>query len=126
MIVADTHTLIWWILEPEKLSAAAVRVIDSADAVGFAAISCWEVGMLARRRVVLDREPAAWLHGVIEARNVSILPITLEIGIRAAELHEALRDPIDCLIAATALINNAPLVTKDDRIRKSGVVETIW
>jgi predicted nucleic acid-binding protein len=45
---------------------------------------------------------------------------------RAAELHDALRDPIDCLIAATALANDAPLVTKDDRIRKSGVVETIW
>jgi predicted nucleic acid-binding protein len=34
--------------------------------------------------------------------------------------------PVDCLIAATALTHNAPLVTKDDRIRNSGVVETIW
>jgi PIN domain nuclease of toxin-antitoxin system len=56
----------------------------------------------------------------------SILPITIETAVRAAELHDMLRDPIDCLIAVTALAHNAPLVTKDDRIRQSGVVETIW
>ncbi|MGH7490574.1 MAG: PIN domain-containing protein [bacterium] len=37
-----------------------------------------------------------------------------------------LRDPIDCLIAATALAHHVPLITKDDRIRQSGVVPTIW
>lgn len=126
MIVADTHTLIWWILEPNKLSPAAFRAIDSADEIGIAAISTWEVGMLSRRRVALDLEPAAWLRGIVEARNVSVLPITIEIGVLAAGFHDILRDPIDCLIAATALTHNAPLVTKDDRIRKSGVVETIW
>jgi PIN domain nuclease of toxin-antitoxin system len=127
VIVADTHTLIWWILHPERLSTTALGAIDSAEVIGFAGISCWEVGMLAgRRRVLLDREPAAWLHGIVESRNISILPITIEIGVRAAELHEILRDPIDCLIAATALANKASLITKDDRIRTSGVVETIW
>jgi PIN domain nuclease of toxin-antitoxin system len=54
------------------------------------------------------------------------VPVTLDIAVRAAELHDILRDPIDCLIAATALIYDAPLVTKDDRIRKSGVVATMW
>ena len=58
--------------------------------------------------------------------GLRVFPITIEIGVRAAELHDLLRDPIDCLIAATALVHDAPLVTKDDRIRKSGVVDTIW
>jgi PIN domain nuclease of toxin-antitoxin system len=127
VIVVDTHTMVWWILEPERLSVSAASAIDSTDVIGFAAISCWEVGMLSRRnRISLGREPRAWLHRIVDARNVSILPITIEIGVRAAELHETLRDPIDCLIAATALAHNAPLITKDDRIRTSGVVETIW
>jgi PIN domain nuclease of toxin-antitoxin system len=98
VIVADTHTLIWWILEPERLSPSALGAIGSADVIGFAAISCWEVGMLPqRRRVAFDLEPAAWLHGIVDARNVSILPITIEIGVLAAELQDVLRDPIDCL-----------------------------
>ncbi len=119
--------MVWWILEPARLSTSAARAIDSTDIIGFAAISCWEVGMLSRRnRISLGREPRAWLHRIVDARNVSILPITIEVGVRAAELHETLRDPIDCLIAATALTHNAALITKDDRIRTSGVVETIW
>jgi Uncharacterized protein conserved in bacteria len=79
-----------------------------------------------RQRIALDRHAAEWLHEIVRARNISVLPLTIDIGVRAAELHEALRDPIDCLIAATALTHDAPLVTKDDRIRRSGVVATIW
>lgn len=127
MIVVDTHTLIWWVLAPEKLSTGAREAIDSSEAIGFAAISCWEVGMLSdRRRIDLDLEPALWLRNVIEARNVSILPITIEIGVLAAELQDILRNPADCLIAATALTHGVPLVTKDERIQRSGVVATIW
>lgn len=62
----------------------------------------------------------------MEVHALVTLPVTAEIALRAAEFHEVLRDPIDCLIAATALIHEIPLVTKDDRIRRSGVVETIW
>lgn len=58
--------------------------------------------------------------------DLVVLPVTLDVAVRAVELHEILRDPVDCLIAATALAHNAPLITKDDRIRTSGVVETIW
>ena len=48
------------------------------------------------------------------------------LAVRAAELRDSLRDPADCMIAATAIVHRAPLVTKDDRIRASGLVETIW
>jgi PIN domain nuclease of toxin-antitoxin system len=52
--------------------------------------------------------------------------VTLEVATLAAKLHEPLRDPIDCLIAATALTHGVPLVTKDERIQRSGVVATVW
>ena len=50
----------------------------------------------------------------------------MPVAIIAAELQEVLRDPIDSLIAATALTYGVPLVTKDERIQRSGVVSTIW
>jgi len=127
VIVVDTHTLIWWVLAPAKLSSAARVAIDSSETIGFAAISCWEVALLSdRRRIDLDLEPTSWLHKVVKAGNVSILPITIEIGVLAAELQDILRNPADCLIAATALTHGIPLVTKDERIQRSGVVATIW
>jgi len=127
VIVADSHTLVWWILAPDKLSPTAKHAIVTADVVGIAAISCWEIAMLAhRQRIALDRSPADWFHEIVRVRNISVLPLTIDIGIRAAELHDVLRDPIDCLIAATALTHGVALVTKDERIQRSGVVTTIW
>jgi PIN domain nuclease of toxin-antitoxin system len=127
VIVLDTHALIWWVLEPEKLSSGARAAIDSSDTVGFAAISSWEVAMLSdRRRIALNVEPALWLHNITEARKVSVLPLTIDVAALAAELHDILRNPADCLIAATALTHGVPLVTKDERIQRSGVVATIW
>lgn len=127
MIVADSHVLLWWILAPHMLSNDARAALKLADVVAIAAISCWEVALLSRRqRIVLDQRPDDWLHGVVQTQNLLVLPLTIEIGVRAAELHDILRDPIDCLIAATALAYRVPLITKDDRIRKSGVVPTIW
>ena len=96
-----------------------------ADVVAFSAVSLWEVGVLARRGRI-DLKTHDWLAKVTELNSLVVLPVTLDVAVRAVELHELLRDPIDCLIAATALTHNAPLITKDDRIRASGVVETIW
>ena len=45
----------------------------------------------------------------------------------AAQLADAFPgDPMDRIIAATALTEGIPLVTADERIRRSGVVRTIW
>lgn len=83
--------------------------------------------MLSHRgRIDLDGEPALWLHNIIDARKVSVLPLTTEVGVLAAEIHNILRNPADCLIAATALTHGVALVTKDERIQRSGVVATIW
>lgn len=83
--------------------------------------------MLSHRgRIDLDVEPALWLHNIIEAHKVSVLALTIDVGVVAAELHNILRNPADCLIAATALTHGVPLVTKDERIQRRGVVATIW
>jgi len=36
------------------------------------------------------------------------------------------KDPADRLIAATAMVEGAPLVTADEQIRQAKVVQTIW
>ena len=127
MIVVDTHTLLWWANADPLLSSAAEDAIANAEFVAASAITAWETAILrSRRRIEIDRDVLPWLSDLAATRGLLILPITIEISVLAAELHGILRDPVDCLIAATALTHNVPLVTKDDRIRKSGVVATIW
>lgn len=127
MIVVDTHVLIWWTNAPHKLAPSAREALEKTEVVAVSVITGWEIGVLARRkRIEIEGDALSWMRNLEAGRNLLILPVTLEISAQAAEWHEVLRDPIDCLIAATALAHNAPLITKDDRIRTSGVVETIW
>jgi PIN domain nuclease of toxin-antitoxin system len=50
--------------------------------------------------------------------QVHVWPITREICARLSDL-DFVSDPADELIAATSLVHNAPLLTRDRRIRKS-------
>lgn len=127
MIIVDTHALIWFISDTGKLSPRAAAAIRSADQIAFSAISCWELAMLVRRRrISLDRDIASWWNTVLGLLQLRMLPITPDIGTAAAELSGVLRDPADCLIAATAIHHHSPLVTRDARIREAQIVETIW
>ena len=127
MIVLDTHVLLWWTNNPQLLSTAADDALTTADVVAVSAITALEVAILHRRkRIQIDDDPLSWIRDLGKARGLQVLPVTTEVGVRAGELQGILRDPMDCLIVATALTHGVPLVTKDERIQRSGVVATIW
>jgi PIN domain nuclease of toxin-antitoxin system len=97
------------------------------ESVGIAAITCWEIAQLtARGRLRLDAPIAHWWDDVMKLASTTLIPLTIEIATMAASLPDPIRDPADRLIVATALLQGVPLVTKDERIRRAGVVETIW
>lgn len=51
MIVLDTHALLWWAIDPDKLSGEARKVVVEMERHGgFAsAISIWEIGIKVKR-----------------------------------------------------------------------------
>jgi PIN domain nuclease of toxin-antitoxin system len=126
VIVADTHTFLWWGGARRLLSQAARDALGSADRIVISAITGWEIGMLvSKRRLSLEADPFTWIRDTLERTRIEVVPLQLETAVRAAE-YQQLRDPADQQIVATALDLGVPLVTKDDRIRRSGLVETIW
>ena len=126
MIVADTQALVWWILSPSRLTAAARNALDH-EIVNVAMISCLEIANLSRRgRIDLPLDVATWLDAVIHLPNMVLLPMTFEIAITAGLLGDPIRDPADRVIVATALQHGLSLVTSDTKIRDAGIVETIW
>jgi PIN domain nuclease of toxin-antitoxin system len=128
VIVLDTHAWIWWVAEPEKLSARARHAIDAAETLGVCAISCWEVAMLvARRRLELDRDVLLWIRQALAVPRVTLLPLTPEICVASVPLERGSpADPADRMIAASALEHRAPVVTKDARLRSMPLLETVW
>ena len=129
MIVLDTHAWLWWIVAPDRLSAAATEAIDRAPRIGVSAISCFELSRLATRgRIELDREPAAWIRQALGNPRTEVFDVVPEIAQAAGELDHVKfpGDPGDRLIYATAQGMRAPLVTADRRIREFDPTGTVW
>ncbi|WP_437780793.1 type II toxin-antitoxin system VapC family toxin [Sorangium sp. So ce1097] len=126
MIVLDTHAWFWLVASPDRLSEQAAIAIDGADSLGVSAMSCWEIAMLAEKgRIELDRPAHRWLEDALASSATRLLPIEPPVAALAARLplHG---DPADRLIVATAITASAALVTKDQQIRSSHLVSTIW
>lgn len=129
MILVDTHALIWAVDDSKRLSrqaAAAIRRARRHGGIAVSAITVWELAsMLARGRVRRYGTIESSLRLLLE--NVVILPITMEIAALGAQFpSDYPGDPGDRIIGGTARAEGIPLVTHDERIRRSPLIETIW
>ena len=131
MILLDTHVLVWWMTDPGRLSrpaASAIRRARASDGIAIADSSLWELAVLFARGILRT-------HGTIEntVRNlvdrsgVNVRPITVEIAVLATQFPQDFpKDPIDRLIGATARAEGIALITRDEKIRRSPLLKTIW
>jgi PIN domain nuclease of toxin-antitoxin system len=105
-----------------------LRAIQSADALGVCAISCWEVAMLVvKGRLQLDRDVSSWVHHALTLPQFQLLPLSPEVAVEAALLGEPFPgDPADRFICATASLLGCNVVTKDARLRAWQHVRSIW
>lgn len=128
MIVLDTHTWLWQVAAPERLSARARAAIEAADQLGVCAISCWEVAMLERRgRIALDRDVRDWVGRALGTDRVVPLALSPEIAVDAALIPDEFPgDPADRIVYATARAHAARLVTKDAALRRYDARTTVW
>jgi len=126
VIVLDTHAWIWLLSDPKRLSRRAAREIQRAKRVGLSAISLWELSMLVhKKRVELDRGLLEWMELALDEPRFEILPLTPAVAALGSEL-EIHGDPADRMIAATALLTGATLVTKDVQLRQYQAIKTVW
>ena len=129
MIVLDTHVLLWAIADSKKLSRtadAAIRRSRQVDGVAISAITLWELASLvARGRIRGYGTIESSLNRLIE--GVTVKPITPEIATLAAQFPDDYpHDLADRLIGATARAEGLALITRDENIRKSPLLKTIW
>ncbi len=116
MLNLDTHILLHAVAG--KLTAREVRLLRS-DRWSISGIVLWEIAKLAQlKRISIDLEDSE-VSRVLN--SVYIWPITVEIA-RASVTLDLLVDPADELIAATSLVHNVPLLTRDKKLLASRTV----
>jgi PIN domain nuclease of toxin-antitoxin system len=129
VILLDSHVLIWAVADSKRLSKAAASAIRRArrgDGLAVSAITAYEVAwQIASGRIqgygTVETSVLRFLEGV------TMRPITPEIAALAAQFPEDYpRDPADRLIGATARAEGMTLVTRDERIRRSPLIRTVW
>jgi PIN domain nuclease of toxin-antitoxin system len=110
---------------PQRRARSA---IEAERRLAVSDVSFWEVGMLvAKGRLRLDRSATDWLEHAAAIDRLEVVAMRPGIAVRSTQLGHAFQgDPADRLIVATAIVEGACLVTKDDRIRASSAVTTIW
>lgn len=132
MIVLDTHALVWWASDPDRLGAKARRAIDTAidekELLAVSSISVWEIAMLVGAgRLELTIDVESWLARIESLPVLEFVAVDNRIGLRSVNLADfPYRDPADRIIVSTALGLGAPLVTADTRLRAYKPLRTIW
>lgn len=117
MIVLDTHVWIWWLAaDSEKIRPSWREVLENANEVGVSAISCFEIAWLVKhRRVEIPIPIDSWFDTALVGSDIGLLPVTPQIARIAVDLPEHHRDPQDRIIIATAIANDAHILSADTR-----------
>jgi PIN domain nuclease of toxin-antitoxin system len=131
VILLDTHVLAWMVADEDRLSRparSAIRRARSSDGLAIADITLWELAFLFARGALRTHSTVEnTVQQFVTRSGVNVRPITAEIAALATQFPEEYpKDPIDRLIGATARAEGIALVTRDENIRKSPLLRTIW
>jgi PIN domain nuclease of toxin-antitoxin system len=128
-LLLDTHIVVRWLYESKKLSREQCRVLDDVErrgeCVGISAMSLLEIALLQEGRQRLNVRLDQVFHELDTNPAFRIIPLTTDVALEMAALGDALRDPGDRVIVATARIHRLRLLTADQRIIQSDLVPVI-
>ena len=131
LAVTDTHALVWAIDGNRKrLGKHARKLFDNADdGKGVIYIPALVLAELCeachKDRVTLALPFEEWARAAFTSGKYHEAELTAEIIYVAQRLH-AIAGRGDRLIAATALVLDLPLITRDPEIASAAGVECLW
>ncbi len=132
LAVADTHAVIWYFAKDKRLSERVKRFIDKIDAdsdqIGISSISFVEMVYLIEKGRIPPEHFTNLASTLSDPKQTLFveLPVNYHIA-RALSRVSAFEIPDmpDRIVAATAIHLNVPVISRDGKIRVSGV-STIW
>ncbi len=127
----DSHTWIWWNVNPRNLSAKVKKLISDQkkyDELLLSAISPWEFCKLIEKgRLAISCDPLEWIYDALDIPKLRLVHLSPEISYISTSLPGSFHgDPADQIIVATARKEKAVILTKDKKISDYQLVKTLW
>jgi PIN domain nuclease of toxin-antitoxin system len=123
-VLTDTHTLVWALSDPGRLSAKARKALAESE-VTASVVNLWELCLKAEKPGSLIHNPAAWWQKYVTANGLPSLSVRVPHVLRLGTLPDLHKDPFDRILVAQAMVEKLSLVTKDSTLSRYGV-DVIW
>ena len=111
-LLVDSHVMVWWLAQPERLSREAVEALtDGNNEAYFSAASVWELGLkMARGKLKM---PSGFVE-LLRTDGFVPLPVTVAHAEAALSLPALHADPFDRLLIGQAVAERLVFVTHDE------------
>ncbi|WYL98019.2 MAG: type II toxin-antitoxin system VapC family toxin [Gloeotrichia echinulata IR180] len=115
----DTHTLLWWLNNDQKLCIEAKQIISNPENLIFvSAVSAWEISI---KKAIGKLSAPDNFEEAISVNCFESLLITIEHGWKAGSLPNYHNDPFDRMLIAQAMIENLIIISRDAQFSQYGV-----
>jgi PIN domain nuclease of toxin-antitoxin system len=125
----DTHTLVWAVTAPELLGRKARKILEDPSQQRVAsAVSLWEISV----KYAQGKWPEAssfmdelQYQDHLKKLSATELLISSKHTRLAGQLVQSHKDPFDRLLAAQAILESIPLISKDESLDSFPIVR-VW
>jgi PIN domain nuclease of toxin-antitoxin system len=122
-LLLDTHALLWFLREPEKLPRQVLEEVEAAGATAFVSVATlWEIAIkVSLKKLYLPKEYDELFPQSVPDSGLSLLGIEPSHIAVVSRLPWHHRDPFDRLLIAQAQVEGLTLVTCDSEFSAYGI-----
>jgi PIN domain nuclease of toxin-antitoxin system len=126
-VLLDTHALIWWLIEPNRLPSLSLATIkDAGNSIFVSAVSAMQLTTKHRLgKLPIVNDFIDNLKDTLVKCDFELLPIEFEDAFHAGQLITNNRDPFDRLLIAQAIRQGITLISNEADFDKTNVTR-LW
>lgn len=118
-ILIDTHVLLWWLAEPERLKSKHIELLeDSENIIEVSVCSLFEITIKKSVGKLTFEEN---FEAVLGENNFDLLPIHFKHLNQYGELPEHHKDPFDRMLIAQTMSEQIPMISYDSNFKQYDV-----
>lgn len=127
-LLLDTHALLWWFTNDERLSPPArAAIADEANQIFVSAASAWEISIRHRLGKLAEAGGAVTrFDELVAADGFEHLPIRHYHALKAGAYAQVHADPVDRMLAAQCELEHLQIVSRDKVFSELFGVKAVW